>query len=72
MDNYNWEGRGEGGPVLREGDIFGKNAFSNISFYWPQDQESSLCDMNFPQRWFCETPVPTAHQAFFKGTHEEI
>ena len=36
-----------GGPVLREEDIFGKNAFSDISFYWPNDQESTLGNMNF-------------------------
>ena len=36
-----------GGPDQREGDIFGENAFFGVSFYWPQDQESTLCSMNF-------------------------
>ena len=36
-----------GGPVLREGGIIGKNAFSDISFYCPKDQESILGNMNF-------------------------
>ena len=30
------------GPLLGKGDIFGQNVFSNISFHWPQDQESAL------------------------------
>ena len=34
-------------PVIGEGDIFGKNAFSDISFYWPKDQESTLHILNF-------------------------
>ena len=34
-------------PVLREGDIFGKNAFSDISFHCSQDREPTLCNMNF-------------------------
>ena len=38
---------GKWDPVQREGDIFGENAFFGISFYWPQDQESTLCYMNF-------------------------
>ena len=29
------------------GGIFGKNAFSDISFFWPRDQESILGNMNF-------------------------
>ena len=33
--------------VLREEDIFGKNAFSDISFHCSQDRESTLCNMNF-------------------------
>ena len=45
---YNGEGGEWGGSVIREGDILGKkNAFSDISFYWPKDQESSLGNMNF-------------------------
>ena len=36
-----------GRPVLREGDIFRKNAFSDISFYWPKDQESIWGNVNF-------------------------
>ena len=43
---------GVGGPVLREGGIFGKNAFSDISFYWPKDQESSLGNMIFQKGVF--------------------
>ena len=42
-------------PVLREVDIFEKNAFSDISFYRAQDQESTLCNMNFQNLFFCET-----------------
>ena len=38
---------GVGGPVQREEDIFGKNTFSYVSFYWHQDQKSTLCNMNF-------------------------
>ena len=34
-------------PVLGEGGIFGKKVFPDISFYWAQDQESTLCYMNF-------------------------
>ena len=41
-----------GRPVLREGDIFRKNAFSDISFYWPNDQESTLGNMNFQNLTF--------------------
>ena len=42
-------------PLLREVDIFEKNAFSDISFYRAQDQESTLCNMNFQNLFFCET-----------------
>ena len=35
-----------------EGDTFGKNTFSDISLYWPQDQESTLCNMTFQKLIF--------------------
>ena len=38
-----------------EGDIFGNNTFADISFYWPQDQESTQCILNFQKKGFCET-----------------
>ena len=41
---------GVGGPVLREGGIFGINAFSDISFYWLEDQESTFGILNFPKK----------------------
>ena len=50
------KGGEEGGAVWREGDIFGKNAFFDISFYWPMDQESTLRILNFQKRCLCETP----------------
>ena len=31
----------------------------NISFYWPQDHESTLGDMNFQKRCFCEIALCT-------------
>ena len=30
--------------------MFGQITFSNISFYWPQDQELTSGNMNFPKR----------------------
>ena len=55
--NYNG-GMRWGGPVLREGaGIFGINAFSDISFYWPKDQESSLGNMNFQNLIFVKWSV---------------
>ena len=41
-----------GGAVLRNGDIFGKNAFSDINFYWPMDQKSNLGILNFQKKVF--------------------
>ena len=41
----------------REGDIFGKNSFSGISFFWPQDQESSLGNMNFQNLIFVKRSI---------------
>ena len=35
-------------PDQRKGDTFGQNTFSDIIFFWPQDQESTRrCDVNF-------------------------
>ena len=28
----------------------------SLSFYWPQGQESTFCNLNFQKRCFCETP----------------
>ena len=36
-----------GGGSSREGDIFGKNAFPDNCFYWPQGQEATLCTLYF-------------------------
>ena len=44
-DNNHYDDRHR--PVLGKGNIFGKNAFYDISFHRPQDQESTLCNMNF-------------------------
>ena len=44
-------GRGEG-PVLRERDIFGKIAYSDISFFCLMDQESTLGILNFQKKVF--------------------
>ena len=59
--NYNWGGL----AVQRKRDIFGKNAFSGISFYWPQDQESTLCNMNFRKNGVF-VKHPNGHQAITK------
>ena len=32
-----------------------ENAFSDISFYWPQDQESTLGILNFQKKCYRET-----------------
>ena len=62
--------RGLGGPVRRERDIFGQNTFSNISFNWPQDQESTQCRSNFPNlinvNQSYDHACPTATTCFFK------
>ena len=39
-----------GGPLRRGWDMFGQITFSNISFYWPQDQESTQCHSNFQKK----------------------
>ena len=44
---YMGRGQSQDSNFQRERDIFGNNAFSDIGFYWPQDQESTLCKMNF-------------------------
>ena len=47
---------GFGGPVLREGGILGKNAFSDISFSRPQaGPRINFGQYEFPKFVFCET-----------------
>ena len=51
--NYCIYSNGEvGGPVRRGWDMFGQITFSNISFYWPQDQESTQCHSNLQKNVF--------------------
>ena len=56
-----------GGPVLSEGDMFGKNAFSDITFYWPKDQESALGNMNFQNLIFVKRSNIHAYMQPQKG-----
>ena len=44
-------GRG-GGPVLREGDIFAKRAFSDISFLLTQGPRIHFAHLEFPKQVF--------------------
>ena len=53
--NRNWHHKMHFSQLL--GDIFGLNGFSNINLYWPQNQESTLCNMNFP--FFVKHPINT-------------
>jgi len=62
--NYN----GGGLAVQRKRDIFGKNAFSGIRFYWPQDEESTLYNMNFRKNGVF-VKHPNGHQAITKNGH---
>ena len=37
----------DGGPIQRDGVIFGQNVFSNISLYWPRDKKSIVQNIEF-------------------------
>ena len=44
-------GEGNRGQDQSRGEVFGQSTFSNSSFFWPQDQESTRrCDVNFQKK----------------------